>query len=68
MSKEFRERPILSAERAFVVWLRADCRPDEHDVRGRVEHVRSGELVHFESVAELSVFLARLRSPNGARS
>jgi len=57
---------MLPAERAFVVWLRADCRPAEHDVRGRVEHVRSGNLVHFESLAELLAFLARLTSESDA--
>ena len=66
MTKENRDRPMLPAERAFVVWLRADCRPAEHDVRGRAEHVRSGNLVHFESLAELLAFLARLTSASDA--
>jgi hypothetical protein len=68
VSKDIEDRPMLPAERAFVVWLRADCQPAEHDVRGRVEHVRSGDLVHFDSLAELLAFLARLTSPNGAAS
>ena len=66
MTKENRDRPILPAERAFVVWLRADCRPAEQDVRGRVEHVRSGNLVHFDSLAELLAFLARLTGASDA--
>ena len=68
MTKENRDRPILPAERAFVVWLRVDCRPAEQDVRGRVEHVRSGNLVHFDSLAELLAFLARLTGASDAVS
>jgi hypothetical protein len=66
MSRESRERVALPAERAFVVWLRGDCRPAEQDYRGRVEHVRSGDLAHFESLAELLAFLARVTGADGA--
>ncbi len=66
MSDEIRQRVTLPAERAFVVWLRGDCRPGEQDLRGRVEHVRSGDLAHFESLAELVAFLARLTSAGDA--
>jgi len=66
MTEDRRERPTLPAERAFVVWLCADCRPAEHDVRGRVEHVRSGSLLHFESLGELLAFLARLTGADDA--
>jgi hypothetical protein len=62
MTQETRERPTLPAERAFVVWLRGDCRPAADDFLGCVEHVRSGNLVHFESLAELLAFLARITS------
>ena len=60
MSSEPRERVTLPAERAFVVWLRGDCRPDADDYRGRVEHVRTGDLVHFESLADLLAFFVRV--------
>ena len=60
MTDETPKRPMLPAERAFVVWLRGDCRPAEDDLRGRVEHVRTGALTHFDSLAELLAFLVRV--------
>lgn len=61
-----RDRPRLPAERAFVVMLSADCRPEEDEVRGRVEHVRSGRATHFTSLDELLVFFAALTSADDA--
>ncbi len=52
------KRPALPAERAFVVMLRADCQPTAEDLRGRIEHVRTGRATHFDSLAELVAFLA----------
>jgi hypothetical protein len=66
MSDDRRERPRLPAERAFVVMLSADCRPGQDEIRGRVEHVRSGRATHFASIAELIVFLAALTSGDDA--
>lgn len=60
MNEDGRERPRLPAERAFVVMLSADCRPLQEDVRGRVEHVRTGRTAHFQTLAELLAFLALL--------
>lgn len=68
MSKEGRERVALPAERAFVVWLRADSRPEAQDYRGRVEHVRTGDLAHFESLDELLAFLVRVTAANDGSS
>ncbi len=62
MSDDRRERPRLPAERAFVVMLSSDCRPEQDEIRGRVEHVRSGRATHFGSLAELLVFLVALTS------
>ena len=44
--------------RAFVVQLTAECDPPG-TIGGRVEHVRSGQAAHFESVSELLSFLVR---------
>ena len=66
MGHDPRERPRLPAERAFVVMLSADCRPTDAELRGRVEHVRSGRAVHFASLAELLAFLAELTSADDA--
>lgn len=62
MSDDHREGPRLPAERAFVVMLSADCRPEEDELRGRVEHVRTGRATRFASLAELLAFLAALTS------
>lgn len=47
-------RPLLPANRAFVIQLRA-----ETEIRrgGRVEHLVSGEAAHFEGGAELWAFI-----------
>ena len=66
MTEEIRTRPTLPAERAFVVWLNGDCRPGDGDVRGRVEHVRTGNIHHFESLADLLAFFARLTGGDAA--
>ena len=50
----------LSDTARAVVWLHGDCRPGAEDYRGRVEHVRTGDLVHFESIAELLAFFVRV--------
>jgi hypothetical protein len=60
-----RETPSLPGARAFVLLLRADCDPASDDVRGRVEHLRSGRSMHFTSLAELVAFLARVTAPDG---
>ena len=43
--------------RAFVVQLTAECDPPD-TLGGRVEHIRSGLAIHFESVSQLLSFLA----------
>ena len=46
----------LSAHRAFVVHLGARSRPGRRRFRGRVEHLASGESVHFASLKQLLEF------------
>jgi hypothetical protein len=53
-------RSGLSVERAFVVHLRPEARPEEGRLAGRVEHVSSGRSAHFGSLAELLAFLGRV--------
>lgn len=43
--------------RVFVVHLRADADVQHGGFRGRVQHVRSGDAAHFESLDELATFL-----------
>lgn len=62
--------------RRFLVQLRVDADPSRGVYRGRIQHVRSGEAAHFDSLEELAAFFtdmsARERSdtlagtaPNG---
>jgi hypothetical protein len=53
-------RPPLSPEHAFVVQFRAGARVDAGPCAGRVEHMRSGEAIRFETRDELLAFIARL--------
>lgn len=43
--------------RAFVVQVTAECDPPD-TFGGRVEHVHSGQAIHFESVSQFLNFLA----------
>jgi hypothetical protein len=44
----------------FVVQLRWDADVEHGDFRGRVEHIVSFQATHFESVEELTAFIARV--------
>ena len=50
---------MLSPERAFVLHLDSDTDLSAQRPVGRIEHVSSGEVVHFRSLADLFAFLAR---------
>jgi hypothetical protein len=47
----------LPVGRAFLVQLASDCDPGGDGVRGRVEHVRTGEATRFQSLPELVAFM-----------
>jgi len=52
-------QPDLSwTGRAFVVQLSLDACPAEGRFRGRVQHLRSEDALHFESLEELAQFIA----------
>src|SRR5262245_3999957 len=51
------KRSPLPRDRAFVVQLSSDAEATVERLRGRVEHVRSGEAAHFESVEDLLAFV-----------
>jgi hypothetical protein len=44
--------------RGFVVQLRLDAEPARGIFRGRIQHVRSGDAAHFDSLEELAQFIA----------
>ena len=43
--------------RAFVVLFRSDVNVRERRLSGRIEHVRTGDVVHFNSLDELLRFV-----------
>jgi len=47
-------------QRAFVVQLHATAAVAQGQLRGRVEHVPSGEVAHFHTLDELLAFIARV--------
>lgn len=57
----------LSVHRAFVVHFRTNSDMTQGRMAGRVEHVASGQAVHFASLEELLGFMGRVlatvRSP-----
>jgi hypothetical protein len=47
-----------SINRRFLIQLRLDADPSRGVYRGRIQHVRSGEAAHFDSLDELAAFFA----------
>lgn len=50
----------LSPHHAFVVQFHKETALEQWHVEGRVEHVVSGQSVHFHSLEELFAFMARV--------
>jgi hypothetical protein len=46
--------------RRFFIQLRADAEPARGIYRGRVQHLRSGEAAHFDSLDELAAFFTAI--------
>lgn len=61
----------LSVHWAFVVHFRTDTDIRHGQIAGRVEHVVSGQSVHFDSLGELLGFMAQvlatMRAPPSKR-
>lgn len=53
----------LPAQRAFLVQVHAETDVGQGRLAGRVEHVVSGQAIHFASPEELLVFMARVLAP-----
>jgi hypothetical protein len=58
--QERAEHAPLSVHRAFVVHFRVNSDVTQGRLAGRVEHVVSGQSVHFASLEELLAFIARM--------
>jgi hypothetical protein len=50
----------LSVHWAFVVHFRLSTNITQGRIEGRVEHVVSGQSIHFDSLEELLAFMARV--------
>ncbi len=57
MKPPIKEQAPLSPHWAFVVQFRVGTEVEQGQVTGRVEHIVSGQAVHFQSVEELWAFL-----------
>ena len=57
-------QPAYPTQRAFVVQLHAETDVVQSEVRGRAEHIVSGQVTHFQTVEELAQFMGHvLTSP-----
>jgi hypothetical protein len=50
-------KPTLPSNRAFVVQFRAEEPKTQPELKGRVEHVVSGQATHFQSWEHLQRFI-----------
>ena len=55
-----RDQPSLPINQAFVVQFYGDTDIEKGLLRGRTEHMVSGQAAHFESVEELLAFISRV--------
>ena len=55
----------LPANRAFVIQLRASSEAAEVGHRGRIEHLSSGQALHFADEDELWAFIDGVLAPEG---
>lgn len=56
------ERPLdhqSCTSRSFLVQLRLDTNPATGTFRGRVQHIRTGDAAHFDSLDELAAYIFR---------
>lgn len=60
MTSDDRKHAWLPPERAFVVQFYADTSLDTTHMAGRVEHVISGQVGHFDSLTTLLAFITRV--------
>jgi len=55
-----RNQPPLPTQRAFVVQLHAESKIAKGQIKGRVEHIVSGQSTHFSSMKALKAFMQRV--------
>ena len=67
MPQQQTEKAPLSVHWAFVVHFRLSTNIAQGRIEGRVEHVVSGQTVHFASLEELLAFVARVLTQHKER-
>ena len=60
MAQQKPTKAPLSVHWAFVVHFRLSTEIAHGQIAGRVEHVVSGQSIHFDSLEELLAFMARV--------
>ena len=53
-------QPAYPTQRAFVVQIHAETDVAQSKVRGRVEHIVSGQVTYFQTVEELVQFMVHV--------
>jgi hypothetical protein len=53
-------QPAYPTQRAFVVQIHAEADMAQGEVRGRVEHIVTGQATHFETVEALVQFIVQV--------
>jgi hypothetical protein len=56
-------QPAYPTQHAFVVQLHGEADLTQGEVRGRVEHIVSGQAMHFETVEALVQFIVQVLTP-----
>ncbi|HEY7711517.1 MAG TPA: hypothetical protein VIG57_15965 [Candidatus Entotheonella sp.] len=53
-------QPAYPTQRAFVVQIHTEADMAQGEVRGRVEHIVTGQATHFETVEALVQFIVQV--------
>jgi hypothetical protein len=53
-------QPAYPTQHAFVVQIHAEANVAQGEVRGRVEHIVSGQTTHFETIEALVQFMVQV--------
>jgi hypothetical protein len=56
-------QPAYPTQRAFVVQVHGEADITQEEVWGRVEHIVSGQAMHFETVEALVQFIVQVLKP-----
>jgi hypothetical protein len=56
-------QPAYPTQRAFVVQVHSEADLAQGEVWGRVEHIVSGQAMHFETVEALVQFMVQVLKP-----